>query len=89
MGLQGMVPIQQQIQYQISLPQMVEMQQSGQGAATVQAPEQGHVFMQKSELGTTVMNANSDNHNYTEEDVKKYEMEPELNELLDFSFCGD
>ena len=25
MGLQGMVPIQRQIQYQISLPQMVEM----------------------------------------------------------------
>ena len=30
-----------------------------------------------------------DNRNYTQEDVKKYEMEPELNELLDFSFCGD
>lgn len=89
LGLQGMVSAQQQMQAQVPLPQMVRMQQTGQGAATVQVPEQGQVFMQKSELGTTVMNANSDNHNYTEEDVKKYEMEPELNELLDFSFCGD
>ena len=89
MSLQGMVPVPQQMQVQIPVSQMMGMQQPGQVAATVQVPEQGQVFMQKSELGTTVMNVNSDNHNYTEEDVKKYELEPELNELLDFSFCGD
>ena len=25
----------------------------------------------------------------TEEDVKKYQMDPDINELLDFSFCGE
>lgn len=71
-GLAGMYMMQQQsILSVMSLQGMVPVQQQ----------------MHKSELGTTVMNANSDNHNYTEEDVKKYE--PELNELLDFSFCGD
>ena len=31
----------------------------------------------------------SGNMDYTEEDVKKYQMDPDINELLDFSFCGD
>lgn len=31
----------------------------------------------------------SENRDYTEEDVKKYQMDPDINELLDFSFCGD
>lgn len=83
LGLQGMVPVQQQMQAQVPLPQMMGMQQPGQVAATVQVPEQ----VQKQE--TVASGVTCDNQNYTEEDVKKYEMEPELNELLDFSFCGD
>ena len=31
----------------------------------------------------------SENRDYTEEDVKKYQMDPAINELLDFSFCGE
>lgn len=31
----------------------------------------------------------SENRDYTEEDVKKYQMDPDINELLDFSFCGE
>ena len=81
MSLQGMVPVQQQMQAQIPLPQMMGMQMSGQGAASVEEQEQGSAVM--------VSGDTRDNRNYTEEDVKKYEMEPELNELLDFSFCGD
>lgn len=83
MSLQGMVPVQQQMQAQIPVSQMMGMQQPGQVATTVQVPEQG----QKQE--TVASGVTCDNQNYTEEDVKKYEMEPELNELLDFSFCGD
>lgn len=83
MSLQGMVPVQQQMQAQIPVPQMMGMQQPGQVAATVQVPEQ----VEKQE--TVASGITCDNQNYTEEDVKKYEMEPEINELLDFSFCGD
>lgn len=83
MGMQGMVPVQQQMQAQIPVSQMMGMQQSGQVAASVQVREQG----QKQE--TVASGVTRDNRNYTDEDVKKYEMEPELNELLDFSFCGD
>lgn len=83
LGLQGMVPVPQQIQNQIPVPQMMGTQMSGQVAATVQVPEQ----VQKQE--TIASGVTCDNQNYREEDVKKYEMEPELNELLDFSFCGD
>lgn len=83
MSLQGMVPVPQQMQAQIPVSQMMGMQQPGQVAATVQVPEQG----QKQE--TVASGVTCDNQNYTEEDVKKYEMDPELNELLDFSFCGD
>lgn len=83
LGLQGMVPVQQQMQAQIPVSQMIGMQKPGQVSATVQVPEQG----QKQE--TVASGVTCDNQNYTEEDVKKYEMEPELNELLDFSFCGD
>ena len=81
LGLQGMVPVQQQMQAQIPVSQMMGMQQPRQEATTVQVPEQG----QKQE--TIASGVACDNQNYTEEDVKKYE--PELNELLDFSFCGD
>ena len=83
MSLQGMVPVPQQIQDQIPVPQMMGTQMSGQVAATVQVPEQ----VQKQE--TIASGVTCDNQNYTQEDVKRYEMEPELNELLDFSFCGD
>ena len=31
----------------------------------------------------------SGNMDYAEEDVKKYQMDPDINELLDFSFCGE
>ena len=31
----------------------------------------------------------SGNKDYTEEDVKNYQMDPDINELLDFSFCGE
>ena len=89
-GLSGMYMMQQQsllsvlgLQGIVPLPQMMGMQQPGQGAATVQVPEQG----QKQE--TVASGVTCDNQNYTEEYVRKYEMEPELNELLDFSFCGD
>ena len=83
MSLQGMVPVPQQMQAQIPVSQMMGMQQPGMVAATVQVPEQG----QKQE--TVASGVSCENQNYTEEDVKKYEIEPELNELLDFSFCGD
>ena len=83
LGLQGMVPVPQQMQAQIPVPQMMGMQQPGQVAATVQVSEQ----VQKQ--GTIASGVACDNQNYTQEDVKKYEMEPELNELLDFSFCGN
>ena len=79
LGLQGMVPVQQQMQAQIPVPQMMGTQMSGQVATSVK--EQGP--------DVVVSGDTRDNRNYTQEDVKKYEMEPELNELLDFSFCGD
>ena len=81
MSLQGMVPVPQHMQAQMPVPQMMGMQMSGQVATYVEEQEQGAAVM--------VSGDTRDNRNYTEEDVKKYEMEPELNELLDFSFCGD
>lgn len=83
-GLAGMYMMQQQSLLSVlGLQGMVPVQQSGRVAATVQVPEQ----VQKQE--TVASGVACDNQNYTEEDVKKYEMEPELNELLDFSFCGN
>lgn len=79
MSLQGMVPVPQQMQAQIPVPQMMGTQMSGQVATSVK--EQGP--------DVVVSGDTRDNRNYTQEDVKKYEMEPEINELLDFSFCGD
>lgn len=79
MSLQGMVPVPQQMQAKIPVSQMMGTQMSGQVATSVK--EQG--------LDVVVSGDTRDNRNYTQEDVKKYEMEPELNELLDFSFCGD
>ena len=68
LGLQGMVPVQQQMQTQIPVSQMMGMQQPGMVAATVQVPEQG----QKQE--TITSGVACDNQNYTQEDVKKYEI---------------
>lgn len=79
LGLKGMVPVPQQMQAQIPVPQMMGTQMSGQVATSVK--EQGP--------DVVVSGDTRDNRNYTQEDMKKYEMEPELNELLDFSFCGD
>lgn len=80
MDLRGMMPVQQQLQVPVPVSSMAAgMQQPGQVLTPVQEPEQG----------TMVSETTRDNRNYTEEYVKKYEMEPELNELLDFSFCGD
>ena len=79
MSLQGMVPVPQQMQAQIPVSQMMGLQMSGQVATSVK--EQGP--------DVVVSGDTRDIRNYTQEDVKKYEMEPELNELLDFSFCGD
>lgn len=82
LGLQGIVPVQQQMQVPVSVSSMAAvMQQLGQVSTPAQESEQGPEDI--------VSEATRDNRNYTEEDVKKYEMEPELNELLDFSFCGD
>ncbi len=79
LGLQGMVPVPQQMQAQIPVSQMMGMQMSGQVATSVKEQEPDVV----------VSGDTRDIRNYTQEDVKKYEMEPEINELLDFSFCGD
>ena len=79
LGLKGMVPVPQQMQAQIPVPQMMGTQMLGQVATSVK--EQGP--------DVVVSGDTRDNRNYTQEDMKKYEMEPELNELLDFSFCGD
>lgn len=79
MGMQGIMPGQQQIQAQFPLPQVMRMQMPGQIAASVK----------EQEAEAMASGATRDDRNYTEDDVNKYEMEPELNELLDFSFCGD
>ena len=78
LGLQGMVPVQQQA----SMPQMVAgMQMSGQVSAAVQESKQGQEAM--------VGGDGCEKRDYTEEDEKKYQIEPDINEFLDFSFCGE
>ena len=78
LGLQGMVPVQQQA----SMPQMVAgMQMSGQVSAAVQESKQGQETM--------VGGDGCGKRDYTEEDEKKYQIEPDINEFLDFSFCGE
>jgi hypothetical protein len=78
LGLQGIVPGQQQM----PMPQMVAgMQMSGQASAPIQESKQGQEPMAGGdECGIK---------DYTEEDEKKYRMEPDINEFLDFSFCGE
>ena len=78
LGLQGMVPVQQQA----PMPQMVAgMQMSGQVSAAVQESKQGQETM--------VGGDGCEKRDYTEEDEKKYQIEPDINEFLDFSFCGE
>lgn len=78
LGLKGMVPVQQQV----SMPQMVAgMQMSEQVSAAVQESKQGQETM--------VGGDGCGKRDYTEEDEKKYQIEPDINEFLDFSFCGE
>ena len=80
LGLKGMVPVQQQVQ--VPMPQMVAgMQMSGQVSASVQESDQ--------RKETMVGRDGCGKRDYTEEDEKKYQIEPDINELLDFSFCGE
>lgn len=78
LGLQRMVPVQQQA----PMPQMVAgMQMSGQVSAAVQESKQGQETM--------VGGDGYEKRDFTEEDEKKYQIEPDINEFLDFSFCGE
>lgn len=80
LGLQGIVPGQQQVQ--VPMPQMVAgMQTPGQVSASIQEPEQGQETMAGGD-GCGIKDC-------TEEDEKKYRMESDINEFLDFSFCGE
>lgn len=80
LGLKGMVPVQQQVQ--VPMPQMVAgMQMSGQVSAYVQESDQ--------RKETMVGRDGCGKRDYIDEDEKKYQIEPDINELLDFSFCGE
>ena len=81
MGMQGVVPMQQQVQTQMPMTQLMGMQPS------VQAEMPMHAVGQ--EQPVTDDKGASGNKDYTEEDVKNYQMDPDINELLDFSFCGE
>ena len=79
MGMQGVVPVQQ-MQAHMTMPQMsTGMQMSGKVVASAQGQEQSAM----------IDDSGSGNMDYTEEDVKKYQMDPDINDLLDFSFCGE
>lgn len=76
MGLQGIVPMQQQMQMQMS-PMATGMPVTGQ----VPIPAQG----QESVNGGKGRDKKFD----STDDAKKYEPELDINEYLDFSFCGE
>ena len=81
MGMQGVVPVSQ-MQAQMPMPQMsTGMPMSGQVATPPQ-----ELKRDKSVVGDGSVSGNMD---YTEENVNKYQMDPDINELLDFSFCGE
>ena len=81
MGMQGVVPVPP-MQAQMPMPQMsTGMQMSGQVATPPQ-----ELKRDKSVVGDGSVSGNMD---YTEENVNKYQMDPDINELLDFSFCGE
>lgn len=77
MGMQGVVPVQQ-MQTQMPMPQMMGMQSSGHTEMPIQV-----VGQEQAVIGDKGV---SENRDYTEEDVKKYQMDPDINELLEFSF---
>ena len=82
-GLAGMYMMQQQSLLSVlGLQGMVAgMQMSGQVSAAVQESKQGQETM--------VGRDGCGKRDYTEEDEKKYQIEPDINEFLDFSFCGE
>ena len=88
-GLAAMYMMQQQsllsvmgMQAQMPMPQMsTGMPMSGQVATPPQ-----ELKRDKSVVGDGSVSGNMD---YTEENVNKYQMDPDINELLDFSFCGE
>lgn len=82
-GLAGMYMMQQQSLLSVlGLQGMVAgMQMSGQVSAAVQESKQGQETM--------VGGDGCEKRDYTEEDEKKYQIEPDINEFLDFSFCGE
>lgn len=53
--------------------------------------EQVSAAVQESKQGqeTMVGGDGCGKRDYTEEDEKKYQIEPDINEFLDFSFCGE
>jgi hypothetical protein len=79
MGMQGTVPVKQQI----PMSQMVAGMQMSEQVATrkEQEPKQGRTATREVEVSGSM--------DYTEENVKKYQMDPDINDLLDFSFCGE
>lgn len=81
LSVMGVMPVQQQMQAQMLMPQLMGMQVPGLTSTPMQEGTQ-----EASATGSNVVSGNKD---YTEEDVKKYQTEPENNELLDFSFCGE
>lgn len=75
LGLQGIVPVQQQMQMQMS-PMATGMPVTGQVPASAQGQK-------------TVVEGNDSYKEFdSNEDNKKYEPEADINEYLDFSFCG-
>lgn len=76
MGLQGVVPMQQQMQMQMS-PLATGVSVTGQVPVSAQGQE-------------TIDGGDSRDKEFDRtEDDKKYEPELEINEYLDFSFCGE
>ena len=85
-GLAAMYMMQQQsllsvMGMQRVVPVQQQMQPSGHAEMPIQAVGQ--------EQPVTDDKGASGNEDYTEENVKKYQMDPDINELLDFSFCGE
>lgn len=76
MGLQGVVPMQQ-VQIQTQMPPMTTgVPATGQVPASAQGQK-------------TVDEGNDSYKEFDSTDDKKSESEPDINEYLDFSFCGE
>ena len=85
-GLAAMYMMQQQSLLSVMgmqgvMPVQQQVYPSGQAEMPIQA-----VGQEQPVIGDKSVSGNKD---YTEEDVKKYQMDPDINELLDFSFCGE